>query len=203
MEDSQQNILDSLPDHMESERLIIRVPRPGDGAIINEAIVESFAELINWLPWAQEVPSVSESETFASQARESYEARTAIPLILFQKEGGRFVGASGFPRINWDVPRVEIGYWCRSSLTGKGYISEAVARVTRFAFESAGANRVEIRVDSRNERSYAIPERLGYTLEGTLRNDSRDLSGQALRDTRLYSMISTQELHDPGGVPKL
>ena len=198
MDDSLTKLLDGLPTQMESERLSIRMPREGDGAIMNAAIVESFHDLKNWLPWAQEVPSVSDSETFARDAKARYAAGTALPLVLFRKEDGLLVGASGFPRIDWSLPKLEIGYWCRSSLTGHGYVSEAVARITRFAFEDAGANRVEIRVDSRNTRSYAIPERLGYTLEGTLRQESWDNSGTVLRDTRLYSMISLDELENSG-----
>ncbi len=194
MEESQKKLLDSLPDQMESERLLIRTPRPGDGAIVNAGIVESFEELKLWVPWAQSIPSVEESESFARESHSKYQARIDLPMLLFRKEDGYFIGASGCPRVNWDVPMLEIGYWCRSKLTGNGYVSEAVARITRFVFECAGARRVEIRVDSRNARSYAIPERLGYTLEGTLRQDSWDNSGKVLRDTRLYSMISLEEL---------
>lgn len=51
-------ILLDFPDSLESERLIIRCPRAGDGAMINAAIVESFAELTRWMPWARTLPTV-------------------------------------------------------------------------------------------------------------------------------------------------
>jgi len=182
---------------MESERLLIRAPKPGDGATINAAIVESFNELKLWLPWAQKVPSLVESETFACEAHDQHREKGSLPFLLFRKEDGALVGASGFPRINWDVPMLELGYWCRSSDARAGYISEAAGCLTRFAFERAGANRVEIRVDSRNRRSCAVAERLGYSLDGTLRNDAWDFSGQSLRDTRVYSMVFLKELRKP------
>jgi ribosomal-protein-serine acetyltransferase len=86
------------------------------------------------------------------------------------------------------VPKFEIGYWVRTRFEGQGYISEAVVGITQFAFDLLGARCVEIRVDDRNERSWRIPERLGFALEGLLRNEMRDVEGK-LCDTRLYAKI--------------
>ena len=96
-------------------------------------------------------------------------------------------------RIDWTVPRFEIGYWCRTSRVGHGYVSEAVAAITRFAFETLHAARVEIRTDVANSRSFRIAERLGFTLEGILRRDSRTPDGE-LRDTRVYAMTDIAQL---------
>ena len=96
------------------------------------------------------------------------------------------MGGSGLHRINWDVPRFEIGYWCRTGLTGHGYITESTARIAQFAFETLHARRVEIHVDDRNQKSWHVPERLGFTLEGILRNVARNTAGE-LRDTRIYA----------------
>lgn len=189
-----QELLQRLPDQFESERLIIRAPKPGDASAINTAIVESYKELKPWMPWCQSIPSLTESDSFTKEACINYQSRADLPLLIFRKKDGYFVGASGLTRIDWNVRRMEIGYWCRSSLAGTGFITEAVGRITRFAFESAAANRIEIRVDSRNERSSRVPEKLGYKLEALLRQDSLDASGEAMRDTRLYAMISLQEL---------
>jgi RimJ/RimL family protein N-acetyltransferase len=70
---------------------------------------------------------------------------------------------------------------------------EAIKEVTTFAFHECNANRVEIRCDEENSRSRNIPEKLGYTLVGTIRNNDAGLNGE-LRNTCLYSMIDLQEL---------
>ena len=54
-------------------------------------------------------------------------------------------------------------------------------------FETLGANRVEIRCDALNARSAAVPRRLGFVHEATLRNDTRDHTGK-LRDTFIFGM---------------
>jgi RimJ/RimL family protein N-acetyltransferase len=77
----------------------------------------------------------------------------------------------------------------RRRFEGHGYVTEAVAELTRFCFETLSARRVEIRMDERNERSWRVPERLGFTLEGTLRNEERAPDGE-LRNLRVYAMTS-------------
>ena len=102
--------------------------------------------------------------------------------------GGRIVGSSGLHRIDWSVPSFEIGYWVRTPDSGQGYATEAVEAIGSFAFEKLGARRIEIRADTRNTRSRAIPEKLGYQLEGVLRHDCLHVDGR-LRDTAVYARI--------------
>jgi RimJ/RimL family protein N-acetyltransferase len=91
--------------------------------------------------------------------------------------------------MNWETRKFEIGYWMDSRYTKKGYMTEAVELLTNFTFNELLANRVEIRCDPKNINSRRIPERLGYTLEGTLRHDSYDSTGTSLRDTCIFSKI--------------
>jgi len=188
-------LLVELPEQIVSARLVMRAPRAGDGPAINRAVVESFAELHPWMPWARTLPSITESEEFARDAQVKFLQREELPLLLFRAADGELVGASGMHHIDWTVPRFEIGYWCRTSCVGSGYTSEAVAALCRFLFVAFGAKRVEVRTDERNERSARVPERLGFRLEGTLRHDALGNDG-APRNTRVYSVVSIDELCD-------
>jgi RimJ/RimL family protein N-acetyltransferase len=186
-------LLIELPEQLLTPRLSLSPPKPGDGVAVNRAIVESFAELHQWMPWAATLPTAIESERFAREAAIRYQRREDLPLFMRLRDTGEFIGASGMHRIDWTVPRFEIGYWCRTSRVGRGYVSEAVTAITRFAFETLHAARVEIRTDIANSRSFKIAERLGFTLEGILRRDSRTPKGE-LRDTRLYAMTDIAQL---------
>lgn len=177
-----------IPDHLETERLLIRAPQPGDGRAINDAIRESIEELRPWMPWARVVPSVAESETFAREAALRFRNHEDLPLLLFRKSDGLYVGGSGMHNINWNVPRFEIGYWLRTSLHGQGYMTEAVNGITAMAFDTLEAVRVEIRCDARNLRSAAVAERAGFTLEARLRQNGRGNDG-SLRDTLIYAKL--------------
>lgn len=181
-------LLLDIPEQFETERMIIRAARPGDGPGINAAIVESIAELRPWLPWAKETPSVEESEAHSRRSYAKFQAREDLIYRGWLKDTGVFVVGSGLHRINWDVPRFEIGYFVRTSLEGRGYVTEMVRALEQLAFETLRAARVEIRCDTRNERSIRVAERCGFELEGTLRKESRDTTG-LLSDLRVYAKV--------------
>jgi RimJ/RimL family protein N-acetyltransferase len=182
-----QPLLLDLPDRLETDRLILRPPLPGDGPTMNEAVLETIDALRPWMPWATPTPTVDDTEAWCRKAYAEFLARRQLPLLLFLRGDGAFVGSSGMPRLDWSVPRFEVGYWVRRRFEGQGYVTEAVAEMTRFCFEALSARRVEIRMDERNERSWRVAERLGFTLEGTLRNDERAPDGR-LRNTRVYAI---------------
>jgi RimJ/RimL family protein N-acetyltransferase len=146
-------ILRDFPESFEAERLLIRCPLPGDGAEVYAAVSESLDELRPWMPWARERLTADVEEENMRQARAAFLERRDLMLLLFLKGTGTLVGGSGLHRIDWSVPRFEIGYWCRTRFAGQGYITEAVRGITVFALDHLGARRVEIRCDSLNRRS--------------------------------------------------
>lgn len=169
-------VMHDVPSEFTSERLLIRSPRPGDGAPVRAAVLESLAELRPWMAWAQEIDEVEDFEARAREAQAKFLAREDLMLYLFDRTDGTFVGGSGLHRMDWNIPSFSIGYWVRTSLVGRGYVTEAVRAIEAVAFD-LGAKRVSIEMDVRNERSAAVPRRLGYDLEGILRNSATDVHG--------------------------
>jgi len=179
-------ILLDFPDSFETERLTIRSPLPGDGEELQAAVAESMGDLRPWMPWANHIPTVEEEEDAVRRGRARFLTREDLWLLLFLKGTHTLVGGSGLHRMDWDVPRFEIGYFVRSRFAGQGYVTEAVRGVTRFAFETLGARRVEIHCDARNERSRRVAEGAGFELEATLRKHAVAVDG-SLRDTLIYA----------------
>jgi RimJ/RimL family protein N-acetyltransferase len=181
-------ILKDFPESFETERLLIRSPLPGDGPEMHAAVNESLGELTPWMPWPKEHRTVEDSEASVRRARARFVAREDLMLLLLLKGTETLVGSSGLHRIDWGVPKFEIGYWCRTRFAGQGYVTEAVRGITAFAIEALGARRLEIRCDSRNLPSARVAEHAGFRLEGELRNNELDTGGH-LRDTLVYAMI--------------
>ena len=179
-------ILRDLPEELLGERVLLRPPRAGDGAAVWEAVEESREQISPWLPWVGKTLVPQDSEAAARRGAARWQTREDLTVGVWERGTGRYLGGSGLHRIDWAVPAFEIGYWLRASAWGRGYISEAVQALCRFAFETLGANRVEIRCDGRNARSIAVPRRLGVVQEATLRNQCRDGAG-ALRDTLVFA----------------
>ena len=140
-------ILIDIPTTIETSRLLLRPPMPGDGPELNAAVIESLEELRPWLPWADQAPTVDESEENVRRAYAKWILREDLRFSVFDKVTGKLAAGSDLHRINWDVPSFEIGYWVRKSFCQKGYATEATNALTRFAFQALKAKRVELRCE--------------------------------------------------------
>ena len=180
-------IMREFPFEFETERLTIRGPKPGDGTAVREAVLESQDELKPWMPWAEDIPDEEAYETLVREGNLRFLGREDLWMILFLKGTNTVVGGSGLHRIDWSVPKFEIGYWVRTAYAKQGFITESTEGIAQFAFDVLGAKRVEIRCDALNERSAAIPKRLGFALEGVLKHEARHHITNELRDTMIFA----------------
>jgi RimJ/RimL family protein N-acetyltransferase len=139
-------VLLDLPDSIETERLTLRAPRPGDGPMVFEAVRDSLSELRRFpasMSWALAEPSVETSEKYCREAHANFVARRDLPLLLLERKTGVLVGSSGLHRIDWRVPKVEVGFWGRTPYNGRGLVTEGVGAIVELAFDALKARRVE------------------------------------------------------------
>jgi RimJ/RimL family protein N-acetyltransferase len=185
-------ILRDFPDHFETERLLVRSPRPGDGIAVYEAVAETIEELRAWpasLPWALHDPSPEQSEIFCRRGHSAFLARTDLPMLIFLRESHAFVGGTGLHRFDWAVPKFEVGFWGRNRYRGHGLISEAVRGAVAFAKRELTARRLECFSDEQNNASRRVAERCAFVLEGIMRNERVDPDG-TLRSTCVYAIAT-------------
>lgn len=154
--------LPEIPEEIETERLLLRMPRPGDGKTVNAAIRASISELQPWLPFARNLPSPEETEINTLEAHVHFLKKEVLRYLIFNRETGEFIGSTGFHDIEWGIPKMEIGYWIDARRSGFGFMTEAVTALTVLAMEGFGCSRLEIRCDAENAKSRAIPEKLGF-----------------------------------------
>ncbi|MEI6028819.1 MAG: GNAT family protein [Betaproteobacteria bacterium] len=178
-----------LPESLESARLIIRVARPGDGPVFNEAVLDSLTQLSPWLGWVSPPPTAEESEINCRKAFARFLMNEDLMAFFFLKDGGALVGGSGLHKVNWALRQFEVGYWCRSGFGGKGLMTEGVKCLADHALQVLQASRVFLTTDEKNVASWRLAERAGFEFEGTLRNERLNLAG-SLRHTRVYSRIA-------------
>lgn len=188
-------ILMHIPVPVKTPRLTLRPPHTGDGHRVNEAIIESFDQLTQWLPWADHKPTVQETEITMRTMEARWILRQDLPLLIFDHEGS-LLGSTGLHRINWSLPSFEIGYWVRSSRTGQGIITESTHALVRYAFEQLKAVRVVIKCDEENTASRRIAEKLNFQLEGICLHDERKPMTKALRNTVIYARYDCSNLSD-------
>jgi ribosomal-protein-serine acetyltransferase len=177
-----------LAETLETPRLWLRWPEPGEAAVVLESMTHSWPELTQWLYWTRTgLPTLEQCAQRQSEARDANVQGKALHFSLFLKSSGAFIGKLSFFEIEWGVPKAGIGYWLDTRFVGQGYMTEAVTELTRYGVETLGLARIQIDCDPRNSASARIAQRCGYLHEGNLRNGSRDLAGE-LRDMAVYAM---------------
>jgi len=128
-----------------------------EGAI---AVRESLAELKPFLPWATDTYDVEDSRTFIETSTQNWADGTIFNYAIFAATGDLIGGIGLMTRMGPGV--LEIGYWMRTSHTGRGYMTAAVEALTRAALTLPGIERVAIRHDAANAASAAVAAKAGF-----------------------------------------
>ena len=153
------------------------------------AILERDRErLAEFLPWVDTTNSV-EDERASMPLWAAFDPDKQIGCALTLD--GVIIGSIGLVHIARPERWAEIGYWIDSIWEGRGYVTAAVRELERLSFTELGLERIQIRADVANTRSRAVPERLGYTLEGILRRANLTGHGQ-IADHSLYSLLKPE-----------
>lgn len=156
-------ILLDLPVPIYTKRLLIRPIMPGDGAAMNQAVLESVEQFKEWLPWAQKPPTITESEKTARLFYAEFILRKALHMVIFKDD--HLIGMCGYNSFKWDIPSADIGYWCRITAQGQGYMHEAVNALIIYGFQKLGLKRLTIHCDDENLKSAQVAEKAGFELE--------------------------------------
>lgn len=183
---------------LETPRLILRAPQVGDEKPLNEAINRSLPELQRWMPWAMD-PSMAPTARYVKDGIASWSSENPrdFPMVIIHKASQQLIGASGFnDRSKPEIPLFEIGYWLETALTGQGFATEMVQALTRFAFESFKAARVQIVTQVGNEASRRVAEKCGFALEATLKNYCLDCKSHKPADDWVFVLFSADEINE-------
>jgi RimJ/RimL family protein N-acetyltransferase len=179
-----------------TERTLIRCWQPSDAVLLKEAIDMSIEHLRPWMPWVQNEP-----QDIAAKVRRIRLWRAQFDLNhnymygIFNLDESKVLGGTGLhTRIGPDA--LEIGYWIRVNHANRGLGTEVAAALSRVAFEVNKVNRVEIHCNPRNKRSAAIPKKLGYQHEATLRQRVPSTSGE-YRDAMIWTLFKADYATSP------
>ncbi|WP_412734057.1 GNAT family N-acetyltransferase [Halalkalibacterium halodurans] len=103
---------------------------------------------------------------------------------------GNIAGSIGYLFMDWNARKTEIGYWLGDDYVGEGLATLACKQLIDHAFNDLGLRKVEINVATKNSKSKAIPEKLGFKQEGILRNYEY-LNGE-YHDRVIYGLLKEE-----------
>jgi RimJ/RimL family protein N-acetyltransferase len=179
------------PTECDTGEFLIRIYRPGDGAELARAVMESYDHLRPWMPWASPDVPVEESEVRVRGFVARYLQNEEFVLGVFQ--GSHQIGSTGFHLRGGPIGfgNAEIGMWIRASHAGQGLGTRVLQAMLKWGFEEWGWERLMWRCDSENLASARVAEKCGLTLEGVMRSDAIGVGGDR-RDTRVYAMLRAE-----------
>jgi RimJ/RimL family protein N-acetyltransferase len=167
--------------------VLIRPFREADAPLLYAAVRESIPEVSPWLPWCHENYSIEESRQFVLSREIVSQGDEWYSFAVFSKDERRFLGGVGLNFINRVHQVGNLGYWVRSSETGKGVAARAARLAAQFGFGRLGLQRIEILAAIPNLASQRVAERAGAIREGVLRK--RLLIRGVPQDAVLFSLV--------------
>ncbi len=168
--------------------ILLRPYRRDDIPAMFEAVRESIAEVSVWLEWCHADYKIEEAEGFIKSRFEAWQKEEEYNFAIFDAQTERYLGGLGLNLINQRFKLCNLGYWIRTSATGRSIASKATRLAARFALKDLGLNRVEIVAAYENRASQRAAEKAGALREGVIRK-ALPLHGK-VHDCVLYSLIA-------------
>lgn len=171
-----------------SDRVVLQVPGEDHAQEVAALVRRNLEHLQPWMPWAVDEYSVEHATEWIRAVREVDGFPSAIGFLI--REDDTIVGTIGVHDIDHASRHAKLGYWIGQDHEGKGIVTDSCRVLLGHLFEDLAFNRVQINCNVDNKRSRAIPEKLGFTFEGTLR-EAELLNGK-FRDQAVYSLLKRE-----------
>lgn len=143
------------------------------------------AFLREWLPWLDHTKTADDTRAFLTDQLLAFARGESLHLTIFHE--GVIAGVAGFNAVDRTNKIGYIGYWLGREFTGRGIMTEVVRDLVAIGRDYYGLQKIDIRCATENRRSRAIPERLGFAHEGTLRR-AENVYGNWF-DHEVYAML--------------
>ena len=161
-------------------------------SLVNQSFASLYAQLAQenlihldqWLAWPQHCKTEQDFASFIRKSLHDYADGKSMVCGIFYNEA--LVGNVSFNTINYQLKKVDIGYWLTASVQGNGIMTRVCKKLIEIAFDELLMHKVEIAVATGNLASRAVCERLGLKLEGIISN-AENLNGQIV-DHAIYAL---------------
>lgn len=169
-----------------SERVTLELISAKHAEPLYAVIDDNRPHLAAFLPWVPYMNALDKFQQYINNCNLLYQQKTEVSFAIVLD--GNPVGRIGLHQIDGQHKSASVGYWLAKHAEGLGIVVQSCSKLMGYGFKSLGLNRIEIRVAATNKRSQAIPEKLGFTKEGLLRQ-AEWVNGVA-HDIQVYGMLA-------------
>lgn len=144
--------------------------------------------LRKWLPWVEGIQSPGQIFSVMQMWEKNSQEGSSFHFGI--RNRGVLAGSISLHAIDWNNSQASIGYYIGESWQGRGITIRTVIAIINQAFYGHGLNRLEIRCGKDNQKSKAIPVKLGFHREGIIR-DGEYLNGK-FHDLIVYGLLARE-----------
>lgn len=171
-----------------NEQIRLKILEAHDTEALFNLINRSRNSLREWLPWVDAIEQPSDTRAFIKRGLLQFADGHGFQCGIWYE--GMLVGVIGLHEINHMHRKTSIGYYLDKQFEGHGIMTQAVEALIKYCFDEIDLNRIEISAAVHNEKSRAIPERLGFTREGMLRDN--ELLNGIYSSSYIYSLLKSE-----------
>jgi len=138
------------------------------------------------------ISSTKHLKNYVEIAIKGFNDNTILPFIIYDKKKQAYAGSTRFGLIDYNNKVLHIGWtWLGKSFQGTGLNKNIKFLMLQYAFETLNFEKVEFRIDERNNKSRKAVEKIGGTLEGVLRKNTVMQDGFR-RSTCCYGILKEE-----------
>lgn len=155
-----------------------------DAELVQSVATDALIPLITTVPASG---NLADAHGYIARQHHRLASGAGYSFAIADAATGEAVGQIGLWLTDIEQGRASTGYWVASQFRGRGYVTAALAAISRWGLSLPGLHRLELYVEPWNDGSWRAAERVGYRREGLLR--SWQQVGAERRDMYMYSLL--------------
>ncbi len=180
------------PDPPLSDGVVTLRPWTHDDVPALVACLNGDPEITRWLDMIPQPYGESEARLWVDQASSYWREGSSAPFGVVDADKGEVLGGVGLRWIGEEHGVGEVGYWIRRQDRGRGLTRRGVLLLVRWAFDSLGCERLQLRAELDNIPSQRVAEKSGFRREGVLRSFHFDARENRRVDHVMYSLLPSE-----------
>lgn len=174
-----------------SRTIRLELPEESHAKALFKIVENDREELKKWMPWAKTTKHLRDEVNFMKYAREQMINHHLFMLTILCDDEP--VGMIDLHEIDPIDRHAQVGYWLSSQYQGLGIMTASLKQLISVGFGQLNLHKIVVMADSVNEKSKAIPERLGFIHEATLK-DEVYMNGD-FKDLDVYAKFADEDMH--------
>lgn len=171
-----------------NDSIFLRTLEVADVPLFFKAISENRSHLRKWVPWIDYIISEKEVQKLIEEGAMKMKTQQSLKMGIFSTH--KLIGYLEMQDWDHTLRKAKIGYWLIKKAEGENYMYAASSVFIQYLFNQLELNKIELVHLLENKRSAALAKRLGFKVEGILRDNI--LINGAFKDLVVQGLLKSE-----------